>query len=134
MDNNFQQQQGEDARDYGDLDRIGRNRRISLNSIEDLLLEDDANGDASWDVVDDNELVDDADSYKIVAAMRESDTAKELLKIAACLGSLDKRLLQASTRTRIDEHLENAKAKGLVMYDSQKEYLFASNTMQSALY
>jgi len=118
-----------------DVDPIARNRRHSLTSIHDIQAD---NNETSWDavVVEEKDEINDLDSHKISTLMRESaDAEQKVLRIAACLSSLDKRLLEASTSSKIDvsDTLSDVMAKGLVMYTNE-EYVFASDTMLKALY
>lgn len=118
-------------------DHIGRNRRLSLKSVEDL--ETNAYESAPWNVPHKKEDVDDdGDSHRLSLLMRESDTAaQELLRIAACLSSLNTRLLEASTSSRANASkiLNKMVVNGIVMYSTHdEEHVFCSESMQRAIY
>lgn len=79
------------------------------------------------------------DDEETIALLRElPDATQELLKTAACLGSLDKRLLEASTRTNNDvtQHLTTAAAHGVVLSkdDSPEDSMFVSDDTLDSLY
>lgn len=117
-----------------DLEQIARNRRLSLTSVEDK----DGGADEPWDdVVVDDELseMSDEESHRISTLLRESEAEQKVLRIAACLGSLDIKLLQASTSSKINvsDALSSAMEKGIIVY-ANEEYTFGSEAMQLALY
>lgn len=119
-------------------EKVGALRRrssvLSKEEIDNMALEDD---EAENDWV--NNLDEDVKKEeKFVSAIKElSSKGKELLQVAACLGSFDSRLLQASTSLLGDQllkYLREGIEKGIINEDLNDMYDFTSDDAKKEVY
>jgi len=80
-----------------------------------------------------------SDDAETIAILRElPETTQELLKTAACLGSLDTRLLEASTphERNVSLHLSSAAEHGVIVFqdDAPDDSMFVSDDTLDSLY
>ena len=117
------------------LDLVGNDQLESPTKLESEIDMDDM---LPWDVPEhfSDENDEDIDDDFTAAMMDLPDTTQELLKIAACLGSLDKRLLEASTKEDVSYHLSNATRHGVIVYkeESPDDSIFVSDDTLDSLY
>ena len=92
-----------------------------------------------WDIDLESNVAEEEDDEETLALLKElPDATQDLLKTAACLGSLDERLLEASSthEGNVSQHLTNAAEHGVIVFqdDSPENSIYVSDETLDALY
>ena len=126
----------EERIDLGKVEALKRRSSVlSKEEIASMALEDD---EAENDWVNKRVDNDVEKKDKFTSVMKELSTkGKEVIQVAACVGSFDSRLLQASTSLSGDQlsiYLREATEKGIIKEDLNGIYAFSSDDAKKEAY